>query len=146
MTKRVFQPAVIALGVAALISICPLSVAYADSSVEPAFSAPARVATPTPTLTPTTTASNAPSLNEPAPTPSWAEVGPNDRTVGQRSGARRAPRHYANRYGHRYDGNPVRTAAYGVAEGVAGLGSIAAYPFYCFPNYGSCSLKAPYRF
>jgi hypothetical protein len=25
-----------------------------------------------------------------------------------------------------------------VVGGVADLGSIAAYPVYCFPNYGSC--------
>ena len=61
-------------------------------------------------------------------------------------GARHAARRYASRNGNRYDGNPVRTAATGVAGGVADLGSIAAYPFYCFPNYGSCSVKVPYRF
>jgi hypothetical protein len=32
----------------------------------------------------------------------------------------------------------VATAANGVVGGVADLGSIAAYPIYCFPNYGSC--------
>ena len=42
--------------------------------------------------------------------------------------------------------NPVATAATGVAGGVADLGSIAAYPFYCFPNYGSCSVRVPYRY
>ncbi len=101
---------------------------------------PARVATPTPT-----TAAAAPSLSEPSPTPAWAEAGPNGGAVGQHPGARHTPRHYASR-GNRYDANPVRTAATGVAEGVANLGSIAAYPFYCFPNYGSCSVRTPYRF
>jgi hypothetical protein len=33
-----------------------------------------------------------------------------------------------------------------MAGGVADLGSIAAYPFYCFPRYGSCSVRVPYRF
>jgi hypothetical protein len=33
-----------------------------------------------------------------------------------------------------------------VVGGVADLGSIAAYPFYCFPNYDSCSVRVPYRF
>ena len=32
----------------------------------------------------------------------------------------------------------MATAANGVVGGVADLGSIAAYPIYCFPNYGSC--------
>ena len=48
--------------------------------------------------------------------------------------------------GRRYSDNPVATAATGVAGGVADLGSIAAYPFYCFPNYGSCSVRVPYRY
>ena len=39
-----------------------------------------------------------------------------------------------------YGDNPVAVAATGVAGGVADLGSLAAYPFYCFPNYGSCSV------
>ena len=34
----------------------------------------------------------------------------------------------------------------GVAGGAADLGSVAAYPFYCFPNYGSCPVRVPYRF
>ena len=56
-------------------------------------------------------------------------------------------RHYAWRNGHHYySDNPVASAATGVAGGIADLGSIAAYPFYCFPNYGSCSVRMPYRF
>jgi hypothetical protein len=51
--------------------------------------------------------------------------------------AHRYPRHYAWRNGRRY-ANPVATAENGVVGGVADLGSIAAYPIYCFPNYGSC--------
>jgi len=145
MTRTVSQASAIALGVAAFISLSPLSGAFADSSAEPAPtpSAPARVVTPTPTAT----VASAPSLSEPSPTPGWAEAGPNGASVGKHAGARHA-RHYAYRNGNRYgyDGNPVRTAATGVAGGVADLGSIAAYPFYCFPNYGSCSVKMPYRF
>jgi hypothetical protein len=34
----------------------------------------------------------------------------------------------------------------GVAGGVADLGSIAAYPFYCFPDYGACRVRVPYRY
>jgi hypothetical protein len=144
MTRSVSQAAAVALGAAAFISLSPLSVAFADPSADsaPTSSAPARVPTPTPT--PPTTAA-APSLSEPSPTPGWAEAGPNGGAVGQHPGARHPTHRYASR-GNRYDGNPVRTAATGVAGGVADLGSIAAYPFYCFPNYGSCSVKVPYRF
>jgi hypothetical protein len=62
----------------------------------------------------------------------------------------RYARHYAWRNGRRYyryySDNPVASAATGVADGVADLGSIAAYPFYCFPDYGSCSVRVPYRY
>jgi hypothetical protein len=44
----------------------------------------------------------------------------------------------------RHDGNPVAAAATGVVGGVANLGSIAAYPFYCFPDYGSCHVRWVY--
>jgi hypothetical protein len=58
-------------------------------------------------------------------------------------------RRYAHRYGrqyawlggHRYvahSGSPVTAAANRMAVGVADLGSLATYPLYCFPNYGSC--------
>jgi hypothetical protein len=60
---------------------------------------------------------------------------------------RYAYRHYAYGSGHRrYNRDPVATVATGLAGGVADLGSIAAYPFYCFPNYGACSVRVPYRF
>jgi hypothetical protein len=36
------------------------------------------------------------------------------------------------------ENNPVAAAATGVVGGVADLGSLAAYPIYCFPRYGSC--------
>ena len=57
--------------------------------------------------------------------------------------------HYAWRKGRRYsyysyDRNPVAAAATGVVGGMADLGSIAAYPFYCFPRYGSCPVYLPY--
>ena len=38
---------------------------------------------------------------------------------------------------------PVLFAATAFA---ADLGSVAAYPFCCFPNYGSCSVRVPYRY
>ena len=39
---------------------------------------------------------------------------------------------------------PFGAAANVVVGGVADLGSIAAYPFYCFPRYGSCPFYRPY--
>jgi hypothetical protein len=143
MTCSVPRTSAIALGVAAFVSLSTLSAARADSSAEPAPTPSAPVTAQTPA--PTTTAA-APSLSEPAPTPGWAEAGPNGATVAQHPGARRTARHYAYRAERRYDGNPVRSAVTGVAGSVADLGSIAAYPFYCFPNYGSCSVRVPYRF
>ncbi len=137
MTRTVSRASAIAFGVAAFVSLSPLSAAFADSSTEPA---------PTPSPAPASSAA-APSLSEPAPTPGWAESGPGGTTVAQHPVRHYAHRHYAYRSGHRYsDNNPLATAATGVAGGVADLGSIAAYPFYCFPNYGSCSVRVPYRY
>jgi hypothetical protein len=129
---------IIAFGLAAFISSSPLSTVRADTAAQlsPAPSAPA------------------PSLAEPAPAPDfWVESGPDDATVAQHPAARRHARHYARHYawrdGRRYAyfrDNPVASAATGVAGGVADLGSLAAYPFYCFPKYGSCSVRWPYRF
>jgi hypothetical protein len=133
MTRSV--PSIIALGVATFVSSPPLSAARADTSTQlaPAPSAPT------------------PLLAEPALTPDfWVESGPDDATVAQHPAARRHARHYARHYAwrdgrrHAYRDNPVATAATGVAGGVADLGSLAAYPFYCFPNYGSCSVRWPY--
>jgi hypothetical protein len=55
--------------------------------------------------------------------------------------------HYAWRHGRRYatySRDPVGTAANVVVGGIADLGSIAAYPIYCFPRYGSCPFYRPY--
>jgi hypothetical protein len=82
-------------------------------------------------------------------------------TYGQRNAAHE-PRHYArrternyvrternyarNERGHvRRGENPVAAAATGAVGAVADLGSIAAYPIYCFPNYGSCRVDWFYR-
>jgi hypothetical protein len=140
MTRAVSRASAIAFGAAVLVSLSPISAALADSST-PAQSAPA------PTPAPASSAA-APSLNEPAPTPGWAEAGPHGATVAQgRPVHHYVHRRYVYRNGRRYySDNPVATAATGVAGGVADLGSIAAYPFYCFPNYGSCSVRVPYRF
>jgi hypothetical protein len=150
MTYSAPQISAIAFGVAAFVSLSTLSAARADTSAEPAptpsVTAPAHP-TSAPTLAPTTSAA-APSLNEPAPTPAWAESGPHGTTAAQNPAVRRyAHRHYAYRNGHRYhNDNPVGAVAMGVAGGAADLGSVAAYPFYCFPNYGSCSVRVPYRY
>ena len=143
MTRSVPQISAIALGVAALVSLSPLSMARADPPATPASSAPAPA--PSPASAPSAAA---PSLSEPAPTPAWAESGPTRTTGAQHAAVRHyTHRHYAYRNGHRYySDNPVATTATGVAGGVADLGSIAAYPFYCFPNYGSCSVRVPYRY
>jgi hypothetical protein len=146
MTRTVPQISAIALGVAALVCLSPLSIARADPPAAPTSSAPA----PAPSPAPASSAA-APSLSEPAPTPAWAESGPGGATVAQHPAIRHYNhRRYAYRNAHRYyryySDNPVATAATGVAGGVADLGSIAAYPFYCFPNYGSCSVRVPYRY
>ena len=120
----------IALGMAALVSF-PLSAAYAA----------------TPPAGP-----NAPSLSEPSPTPAWAEAGPartgNRMATVHHHRAHVAARHVAYRDHYRSvrsGGNVVADTANGVVGGVEDLGSVAAYPVYCFPNYGSCSLRLPYR-
>jgi hypothetical protein len=142
MTRSVPRVSAITLGVAAFVSLAPFSAAFADSSAEPAPTPSRPVSTPAPV-----TSASAPTLSEPAPTPGWAESGLGGTTVAQHaSGRSNAHRHYAARTARRYGDNPMVTAASGVAGGVADLGSIAAYPFYCFPNYGSCSVRVPYRY
>jgi len=145
MTHGALHISAIALGMAAFISISPLSTASADSS------APSGAT---------------PSLSEPAPTPSLAKSPSGSASTpsgAAGSGATALQRpshtyvrhyahyytrhtHYAWRYGHRYryDRNPVAATATGVVGGVADLGSLAAYPIYCFPRYGSCPVYLPY--
>ena len=132
MTRSIARVSILALGAAAFVSSFPLQPARADTSAQPA---------------------PAPLLLEAAPTPDfWVESGPDDATAAQRPAAPRHvrhPRHYTWRNGRRYvyrRDNPVAVAAIGMAGGVAVLGSLAAYPFYCFPNYGSCSVHWPRRF
>ena len=138
MTRSVPRVSMVALGVVTFLSSIPLSTVRADTSAQPA---------PTPSAP-------APSLTEPVPAPDfWVESGPDDARVAQHPASRHHARHYARHYawrnGHHYASygdNPVAAAATGVAGGVADLGSLAAYPFYCFPNYGSCAVHWPYRF
>ncbi len=150
MTYRISCTSALAIGAAALVSLSTLSAARADSSADPAptpsFTVPAHPSS-APTSAPTSTAT-APSLAEPAPTPAWVEAGPAQHPVGRQPAARREiHHHYAYRDAHRYHSdNPVRTVAMGVAGGAADLGSVAGYPFYCFPNYGSCPVRVPYRY
>jgi hypothetical protein len=156
VTYSVPRISAMALSAAALMSLSTLSAARADSSAPPASNAaPASSpAAPSPAPTPparpasTSSAAAAPSLDEPAPTPGWAEAGPRETAVAQHPAVRHyTRRHYAYRDGHRYySDNPVGQVAMGVAGGAADLGSVAAYPFYCFPNYGSCRVRVPYRY
>jgi hypothetical protein len=147
MTYSVSRTSAIAFGVATVFSLSALSTARADSLSGPAPAPsvtipahPISAAAPAPMST-----ASAPSLNEPSPTPAWAESGPHG-TVAQNSPVRHsAHHHYAYRNERRSD-NPVATVAMGVAGGAADLGSVAAYPFYCFPNYGSCAVRVPYRY
>jgi len=97
----------------------------------------------------TAPSASSPSLSEPAPTPGWAEAGPTStgngaiatphrtHTAVRRSAFRR------ERGSPRPAGNPLAEAATGVVRGVADVGSVAAYPFYCFPHYGSCPVRTP---
>ena len=139
----------LAFGVAALVSLSALSAARADSLSEPAPTPSVTMpAHPVSTTTPAPTSSaSAPSLNEPSPTPAWPESRPHGK-VARNSPVRHSAHHhyaYRNERGRRSD-NPVATVAMGVAGGAADLGSVAAYPFYCFPNYGSCPVRVPYRY
>jgi hypothetical protein len=167
MTHGALRVSAIALGAAAFVSLASLTTASADDSAPNGMTSTpsSQAATPsgatatpnaqasspsgtesTPSGTPSTTSAAQPSLSEPAPTPGWAEGGPppSRATAAQT----RHYRHYAWRNGHRYvyySNNPVANAATGVVGTMADLGSIAAYPIYCFPRYGSCPVYRPYR-
>jgi hypothetical protein len=147
VTYSVPRTTAIAFGVAAFVSMSALSAARADSSTPaptPGWAeAGPNGATVVHRPAPASTASSA-SLSEPATTPGWAEYGPAG-TVHHPSARHSAHHHYAYRDERRSD-NPVGTVAMRVAGGAADLGSVAAYPFYCFPNYGSCSVRVPYRY
>jgi hypothetical protein len=102
----------------------------------------------TPSSATPTTGDTTPSLSEPAPTPGRAEVGPQGVQQPSHPYAHHYTRHYAWRNGHRYtyySNNPVASAATGVVGTAADLGSLAVYPIYCFPRYGSCPVYWPYR-
>ena len=52
-------------------------------------------------------------------------------------------RHYIRYARHDYH-HPAAAAAAGAAGALADLGSVAAYPLYCFPDYRSCPVHLPY--
>ncbi len=148
MTHGALRVSAIALGVAAFVSLSPLSTVSADTSTPSGVTSPQSGASSTPSGAPPTTGDATPSLSEPAPTPGWAEAGPQDVQQPSRPYAHHYTRHYAWRNGHRYayySNNPVASAATGVVGAVADLGSLAAYRIYCFPRYGSCPVYWPYR-
>ena len=138
MTHSVLRVSAIALGVVGFVSLSPLSAVRADTS---AASGAASA---------TSAAASAPSGG--ASSPNGATSASHGPTAVQhhayvRRYAHGYARHYAWRNGHRYvyyRHNPVAAAATGAARGIADLGSVAAYPFYCFPNYGSCRPHLPY--
>jgi hypothetical protein len=171
MTHGALRVSAIALGAAAFVSLSALSTASAQSSspgeqssTPSAQSPPPSGETSAPSGTasapagatstpsgqasePTGTASTKPSLSEPAPTPGWAEAGPQGVHRPVHHYAHHYYRHYAWRNGRRYvyySNNPVAYAATGVVGGLADVGSLAAYPIYCFPRYGSCPVYWPY--
>ena len=170
MTHGALHVSAIALGAAALVSISPLSTASADSSSPSGATSATSGATSAPNGTAPTPSGATPSLSEPAPTPSvatspsGAASTSSEATPGATALQRPSHtyvRHYAHSYfirhthyawrnGHRYvyysyDRNPVAAATTGVVGSMADLGSLAAYPIYCFPYYGSCPVYWPYR-
>jgi hypothetical protein len=154
MTHGALRVSAIALGAAAFVSLCPLSAANAQTSTPSGATSAQSGAPSTPSGASSTPSGPSapqseatPSLSEPAPTPSWAEAGPQGVQQPQHHYVHHYTRHYAWRNGHRYvyySNNPVATAATGVVGSMADLGSLAAYPIYCFPRYGSCPVYWPY--
>ena len=146
MTYSVIRVSAIALGGACLVWLSPLSPSRADMS-----------ATSGPTSAPSP-AGAASTSGGAASTGNAAASAGSERPAVQppsRPYVRHYAHHYARhtryvwRHGHRhvyygYRHNPVAAGATTVADGIADLGSIAAYPIYCFPNYGSCPVYLPY--
>ena len=131
MTRSVIPISAISLGVVALVSFSHLSTARADTSA------------PSETTSATSGATSAPASETPTVQP------PSRPYVPHYAHHYARHTHYAWRNGHRhvdyrYRHNPVAAGATAVAGGLADLGSIATYPIYCFPNYGSCPVYRPY--
>ena len=166
MTYGVLQVSAIALGMAAFVSLSPLSTARADMSAPSGTTPATSGATPAPSPTPPTPGGAASNPSDGAESTSGgaASTGNAAASTGSEVPAVQPPprpyvRHYAHHYtrhthyvwrnGHRYvyygyHHNPVAAGTTAVVDGIADLGSIAAYPIYCFPNYGSCPVYLPY--
>lgn len=149
MTHRVLQVSAVAIGAAAFLSLSPLSPARADtpaasgmtSATSGAASAPsgAALAPAAPSSAPGGAASAASGATSPPIPPS------------RPTAAQWRPHTYARPYVHHqarlarhYRHPSIPTAAARVAGELADLGSLAAYPLYCFPHYGSCPAYLPY--
>lgn len=150
MTNGALRVSAIALGAAAFVSLASLTPASADNAASMAVPSATSGAVTAPNEARPISSEATPSLSEPAPTPGWAEGGPASSSARRATAAqtRHHYRHYAWRNGSRrvyYSNNPVENAATGVVGTVADLGSLATYPIYCFPRYGSCPVHWPYR-
>ena len=161
MTYGVLQVSAIALGTAALVSLSPLSSARADMSAPSGTTSATSGATSAPSPTPPTPG-GAPSTPSGGATSTSGGAEPTGNAAASTGEAPTPParpypyaQHYTRhthhvwRNGHRYayygyHHNPVAAGATAVVGGIADLGSIAAYPVYCFPNYGSCPVYLPY--
>jgi len=148
MTHSIIGVSAIALGVAAVVSLSPLSTARADMSAPIGPTFPTSGATSSPSDGAASTVGGATSTGN-------AAASPGTEAPAVQPPARPYVRHYAHHYarhahhawrnGHRYGyHNPVAIGAAAVVGGFADLGSIAAYPVYCFPHYGSCPVYLPY--
>ena len=144
MTHGALRVSAIVLGMAAFVSIIPLSTASADSSA-PSGATPS-LSEPAPTPSVTTPPTGSASTSSGVAGGGAAALGHPSHTDGRHYAHSTRHTHYAWRNGHRYrhDRNPVAAATNGVVGGMEDLGSIAAYPFYCFPRYGSCPVYLPY--
>jgi hypothetical protein len=139
MTHGALHVSAIALGVAAFVSILPLSTASADPPAPDAATPSTAEPAPTPSLAASPCGATASAPDEAADSGPMPPERPSHIDGGHYA------RHYArNGHRHAYGRDPVRAAANGVVGTVADLGSIAAYPFYCFPRYGSCPFYRPY--
>ena len=135
MTHSVIRMSAITLGVAALVSLTPLSAVRADMSAASGTTS-ATGGAPSTGNAAASTGSETPTVQPPS-------------RPNVRHSAHHYARHYVSRHGHRYvrygyRHNSLEAGATAVAGGIADLGSVAAYPIYCFPNYGSCPIYLPY--
>jgi hypothetical protein len=131
MTYSAIRVPAVALGAACLVWLSPLAPAHANmAATSGATSAPAQGASaPSGAVAATPGATSSPS-------------GP--AVVRRRAVGHHHYVHHNARYARYYRYHPIAAGAATVADGIADLGSIAAYPIYCFPNYGTCPVYLPY--